>query len=58
MYNELVMIIKFEKVEQDDKKMARMLLSQYDTAGGSMIKKEIQHFLDAMTEKYGTIPTK
>lgn len=56
MYNKLVMIIKFDKVEQDDKDLARMLLSQYNTAGGSMIKNEIQCFIDKITEKYGLIP--
>ena len=58
MYNALTNVINFDKVEQDDRNMAKMLLSQYNTAGGSMIKKEIQYFLDDIVEKYGTIPTK
>ena len=55
MYNELVKIIKYYKVDKEDKEKARMLLSHYNTAGGSMISKEIQYFLDDMVEKYGAL---
>ena len=59
MYNELVMVIKYDKVSQEDKDHARLLLGQLNTAGGSyFMRKEIAYFLEDMVDKYGTIPTK
>ena len=59
MYNTLVMVIKFDKVSQEDKEHARLLLSDLNTAGGiHLIRKEVTNFLDNMVDKYGTIPTK
>lgn len=59
MYNELVMVIKYDKVSQEDKDHARLLLGQLNTAGGSyFMRKEIAYFLEDMVNKYGTIPTK
>lgn len=59
MWNELVMFIKYDKVSQEDKDHARLLLNQLNTAGGSyFMRKEITYFLEDMVNKYGTIPTK
>ena len=59
MWNELVMVIKYDKVSQEDKDHARLLLNQLNTASGAyFLKKEITYFLEDMVEKYGTIPTK
>lgn len=59
MWNELVMVIKYDKVSQEDKDHARLLLNQLNTAGGRhLMRKEITYFLEDMVEKYGTIPTK
>ena len=59
MYNALVMVIKYDKVSQEDKDHARLLLGQLNTASGAyFLKKEITYFLEDMVEKYGTIPTK
>ena len=59
MYNALVMVIKYDKVSQEDKDHARLLLSQLNTAGGiHLMRKEITYFLEDMVDKYGTIPTK
>lgn len=59
MWNELVMVIKYDKVSQEDKDYARLLLNQLDTAGGHyFMRKEIANFLEDMADKYGTIPTK
>lgn len=59
MWNELVMVIKYDKVSQEDKDHARLLLGQLNTAGGShLMRKEITYFLEDMADKYGTIPTK
>lgn len=59
MWNELVRVIKYNKVSQEDKDYARLLLNQLDTAGGSyFMRKEITNFLENMADKYGTIPTK
>jgi hypothetical protein len=59
MWNELVLVIKYDKVEEEDRQHARLLLSQLNTAGGiHLMRKEITHFLEDMVEKYGTIPTK
>ena len=59
MWNELVNVIRFDKVEQEDKNHARLLLSLLNTASGShLMKKEITNFLEDMVEKYGEIPTK
>lgn len=59
MWNELVMVIKYDKVSQEDKDHARLLLSQLNTAGGiHLMRKEITYFLEDMVDKYGTIPTK
>lgn len=59
MWNELVMVIKYDKVSQEDKEYARLLLNQLNTASGAyFLKKEITYFLEDMVEKYGTIPTK
>lgn len=59
MWNELVLVIKYDKVEEEDRQHARLLLSQLNTAGGShFMRKEITRFLEDMVEKYGTIPTK
>ena len=56
MWNELVKVIKYDKVEEEDRQHARLLLSLLNTAGGShLMKKEITHFLEDMTEKYGDI---
>jgi hypothetical protein len=42
MWNELVNVIRFDKVEEEDKKHARLLLSLLNTASGShLMKKEI-----------------
>lgn len=57
MWNELVKVIKYDKVSQEDKDHARLLLSHLDTAGGiHLIRKEITYFLENMYEKYGNIP--
>jgi hypothetical protein len=57
MWNELVMVIKYDKVSQEDKDHARLLLSQLNTAGGAhLMRKEITYFLEDMVDKYGTIP--
>lgn len=57
MWNELVMIIKSDKVEEEEKNYARLLLKQLNTASGSyFLKKEIKYFLDDMADKYGNIP--
>lgn len=57
MWNKLVMVINYDKVSQEDKDLARLLLRQLDTAGGAyFLKKEITHFLENMYEKYGNIP--
>lgn len=59
MWNELVLVIKYDKVSQEDKDHARLLLGQLNTAGGSyFMRKEIAYFLEDMVDKYGTIPTK
>ena len=59
MWNELVRVIKYDKVSQEDKDHASLLLNQLNTAGGSyFMRKEITNFLEDMYEKYGTIPTK
>ena len=56
MWNELVKIIKSDKVDDEDKNHARLLLSQLNTAGGShLMRKEITYFLESMVEKYGDI---
>ena len=57
MYNELVMVINYDKIEQEDENHARLLLSQLKTAGGiHLLRKEITYFLEDMYEKYGNIP--
>lgn len=59
MWNELINVIRFDKVEQEDKEHARLLLKLLNTASGShLMKKEITYFLEDMVEKYGEIPTK
>ena len=59
MYNELVLVIKYDKVDEVDRKHARLLLSQLNTASGShFMRKEITYFIEDMVEKYGDIPTK
>ena len=59
MWNELVLVIKYDRVEEEDRQHARLLLSQLNTASGShFMRKEITRFLEDMVEKYGTIPTK
>ena len=59
MWNELVLVIKYDKVEEEDRNHARLLLSYLNTASGShLMRKEITYFLENMVEKYGTIPTK
>lgn len=57
MYNDLVMVINYDKIEQEDENHARLLLSQLKTAGGiHLLRKEITYFLEDMYEKYGNIP--
>ncbi len=57
MYNELVKVIKYDKVSQEDKDHARLLLNQLNTAGGiHLLRKEITYFLEDVYEKYGNIP--
>jgi hypothetical protein len=57
MWNELVMVINYDKVSQEDENHARLLLKQLDTAGGRhLMRKEITYFLEDMYEKYGNIP--
>lgn len=59
MYNELFLVIKYDKVDEEDRKHARLLLSQLNTASGRhLMRKEITYFLEDMVEKYGDIPTK
>ena len=59
MWNELVKVIKYDKVSQEDKDHARLLLNQLNTAGGSyFMREEITNFLENIVDKYGTIPTK
>ena len=59
MYNELVRVINYDNVSEEDENHARLLLSQLKTAGGRhLMRKEITYFLEDMVEKYGTIPTK
>lgn len=54
MYNELVLIIKCDKVDDVDRKHAKLLLSQLNTASGRhLMRKEITYFLEDMVEKYG-----
>ena len=54
MYNELVRVINYDKVEEEDENLARLLLSQLKTAGGiHLMRKEITYFLEDMVEKYG-----
>lgn len=56
MYNELVKVIKYDKVEEEDRKHAKLLLSQLNTASGiHIMRKEITYFLESMVEKYGDI---
>jgi hypothetical protein len=56
MYNELVLVIKYDKVDDEDRKHARLLLSQLNTASGRhLMRKEITYFLEDMDEKYGDI---
>ena len=56
MYNELVKVIKYYKVDKEDREKARLLLSQLNTAGGRhLMRKEITYFLDDMVEKYGAL---
>ena len=53
MYNELVKVIKYDKVEEEDRTHARLLLSQLNTASGRhLMRKEITYFLEDMVEKY------
>ena len=57
MWNELVMVINYDKIEQEDENHARLLLRQLNTAGGiHLMRKEITYFLEDMYEKYGNIP--
>lgn len=57
MWNELVMVINYDKVSQEDEDHARLLLRQLNTAGGRhLMRKEITYFLEDMYEKYGNIP--
>ena len=59
MWNELVLVIKYDKVEEEDRNHARLLLSHLNTASGShLMRKEITYFLESMVEKYGDFPTK
>lgn len=59
MWNELVLVIKYDRVEEEDRQHARLLISLLNTASGShFMRKEIAYFLEDMVEKYGTIPTK
>jgi hypothetical protein len=54
MYNELVRVINYDKVEEEDGNHARLLLRQLKTAGGiHLMRKEITYFLEDMVEKYG-----
>ena len=56
MYNELVLVIKNDKVDEVDRKHAKLLLSQLNTAiGRHLMRKEITYFLEDMVEKYGDI---
>lgn len=56
MYNELVLVINYDKVNEEDRNLARLLLSQLKTASGShLMRKEITYFLEDMVEKYGNI---
>ena len=58
MWNELIKIINYEKIELKDKEYAQLLLNQMNTAGGRhLMKKEITYFIEDMVEKYGIIPT-
>lgn len=45
MWNDLVKVINTSK-DESVRKQAKMLLGQLNTAGGGMIKREIQRFLD------------
>ena len=59
MWNELVLVIKYDRVEEEDRNHARLLLNLLNTASGShLMRKEITYFLEDMVEKYGAIPTK
>lgn len=54
MYNELVRVINYDNVDEEDENHARLLLSQLKTAGGiHLMRKEITYFLEDMVEKYG-----
>lgn len=56
MYNELVLVINYDKVDDEDRNYARLLLSQLQTASGRhLMRKEITYFLEDMVEKYGNI---
>lgn len=56
MYNELVLVINYDKVDDEDRNHARLLLSQLQTASGRhLMRKEITYFLEDMVEKYGNI---
>jgi hypothetical protein len=57
MWNNLVNIIRCDNVNTEDKNKARMLLSCLNTASGrTLLKKEIQYFLEEIEDKYGEIP--
>lgn len=57
MENELIMVIKYDKVSAEDRHHAELLLGDLRTAGGiHLIRKELTYFLENMYEKYGNIP--
>lgn len=59
MWNELLNVLKYDKVDKEDKEHARLLMGQLNTAGGiHLMRKEITRFLEDMVDKYGEIPTK
>ena len=53
MWNELIKVIKYENIDQNDKVKAEMLLNSLNTAAGAtLMRKEIQCFLEEMENKY------
>lgn len=57
--DDLNMVIKCDKVSQEDKNHARLLATQIKIVGGKfLITKEITDFFEDMANKYGTIIAK
>jgi hypothetical protein len=55
-WDDLNMVMKCDKVSQEDKNHARLLISQLKF--GDDMSKELTYFLEDMANKYGTILAK